>query len=181
MSNNQKIFEDLGNEIGRIVVKAVKYAFEIQGHDLTGALKKSIEYNVQAETDSAKIEVMLLNYGMVLNYGVRPERIPYTPNSGAKSSKYIDGLKMFAKLRFGVDDKKALSIAFAIAKKHKKFGMPIDKTKTGAIFNALEDVNDEITQLINDAMEEVFRIFFVKAFTNVEKKDSNNIKIDIKL
>lgn len=179
--NNKQIFEDLGHEIGRIVVQAVKYAFQIQGHDLTGSLINSIEYNVQAETDSAKIEVMLLNYGMVLNYGVRPEKIPFTPNSGAKGSKYIDGLKMFAKLRFGADDKKALSIAFAIAHKHKKFGMPIDKTKTGAIFNALEDVNDKISKLISDAMEEVFRIFFVSAFTNVEKKDSNNIKIDIKL
>ena len=181
MQKNQKIFEDLGHEIGKIVVAAVRNAFDIQGHNLTGALSKSIEYEVQAQTDAASIEFRLLNYGMVLNYGVAPERIPFTPNSGAKNSKYIDGLKMFAKLRFGANDKEALSIAFAIAHKHKKFGMPIDKTKTKAIFNALEDVNDKLVKMINDAMEEVFRIFFVSAFTDVEKKDSNNIKIELKL
>lgn len=179
---NLNIFEELGQKIGRIVTAAVKKAFALQGHKLTGELNNSISYQVEARTDGAKIEVMLLNYGMVLNYGVPPSRIPFSPNSGAKGSKYIDGLKMFAKLKFGADDKTALGIAFAIAHKHKKVGMPTaGKSKMGAVFNALEDVNDKVVELINDAMEEVFKIYFVSAFTDVAKKDSNNIKIEINL
>jgi hypothetical protein len=178
---NEQIFSDLGKRIGKIVQSAVRQAFALQGHDLTGALSKSIKYEVEAKTDSAKIEFMLLNYGMVLNYGVTPARIPFTSGSGAKGSKYIDGLKMFAKFRFGADEKTATRIAFAIAHKHKKYGMPIDKRKTKAIFNALESVDDKLKQMINDAMEQVCTLLFVSAFTDVAKKDSNNIKIEINL
>jgi hypothetical protein len=178
---NQQIFSDLGKRIGKIVQSAVRQAWKMQGHDLTGALSKSLDYEIEAKTDSAKIEFMLLNYGMVLNYGVTPERIPFTEGSGAKGSKYIDGLKLFAKLRFKADDETALRIAFAIARKHKKHGMPIDKSKTKAIFNALDSVDDKLKQMINDAMEQVCTLLFVSAFTDVAKKGSNNIKIEINL
>lgn len=95
----------------------------LQGHTLTGKLENSIEAQVVQQVDIV-ITLFAESYGIPLNNGVKPSRIPYSQGSGRKTSEYIKGLQMFAKKRMRVSDKEALSIAFAIAKKHKKEGMP---------------------------------------------------------
>jgi hypothetical protein len=176
MTNTENIYEQLGRDIGEVVKDAVKEAFRIQGRSLTGALINSIDYNVTSTIDSTKIEFSLLEYGMILNYGVTPDRIPYSRGSGAKGSKYIDGLKAYAKLRFSVNDKTALQIAFAIANKHKKYGMPLDG-KTGAVNEGIENSMKEVNQLIDDAFSELIRIIFVEPFAEIQKKGSDSLKI----
>jgi hypothetical protein len=176
MSAEQNIYENLANDIGEVVSAAVKEALRQQGRSLTGRLLNSIDYNVKATINSAFIEFTLLDYGMILNYGVPPSRIPYSEGSGAKGSKYIDGLKAYAKLRFHVNDKTALSIAFAIARKHKKFGMPLDR-KTGWIEKGIKESNDEVVELINDALSKLIQVMFVGAFVEVKKKGSDSLKI----
>ena len=176
MTDTQDIYQRLGEQVGEVVKKAVKQAFIMQGRTLTGALVNSIDYSVNATVTSAYIEFTLLDYGMILNYGVPANRIPYSPGSGAKSSKYIDGLKMYAKLRFNANDKEAERIAFAIARKHKKFGMPLDK-KTGAVEKGLEDSKDEVEELINEALTQVINVMFLSSFAEVKKKNSDSLKI----
>lgn len=176
MTDNQDIYQKLGEQVGEVVKKAVKQAFIMQGRSLTGTLVNSIDYSVNATVNSAFVEFTLLDYGMILNYGVTADRIPYSPGSGAKSSKYIDGLKMYAKLRFNVDDKEALGIAFAIARKHKKFGMPLDG-KIGAVQNGLDDSKEEVEKLINEALTEVINVLFLSGFAEVKKKNSDSLKI----
>jgi hypothetical protein len=176
MTDTQDIYQRLGEQVGEVVKKAVKQAFIMQGRSLTGALVNSIDYSVNATVNSAFIEFTLLDYGMILNYGVPANRIPYSPGSGAKSSKYIDGLKMYAKLRFNANDKEAERIAFAIARKHKKFGMPLDK-KIGAVQNGLDDSKDEVEKLINEALTEVINVLFLGSFADVKKKNSDSLKI----
>ena len=136
----------------------------------------SIDYSVNATVNSAFIEFTLLDYGMILNYGVPANRIPYSPGSGAKSSKYIDGLKLYAKLRFNANDKEAERIAFAIARKHKKFGMPLDG-KIGAVQNGLDDSKQEVEELINEALTQVINVLFLGSFAEVKKKNSDSLKI----
>ncbi len=176
MTDTQDIYQRLGEEVGEVVKKAVKQAFIMQGRSLTGALVNSIDYSVNATVTSAYIEFTLLDYGMILNYGVPANRIPYSPGSGAKSSKYIDGLKMYAKLRFNANDKEAERIAFAIARKHKKFGMPLDK-KTGAVEKGLEESKEEVEELINEALTQVINVLFLSSFAEVKKKNSDSLKI----
>jgi hypothetical protein len=176
MSKEQQIYQKLGEDIGKVVTEAVKKAFILQGRKLTGTLINSIDYNVKATVNSAYIEVTLLDYGMILNYGVTPDRIPFSPGSGAKSSKYIDGLKAYAKLRFSVNDKEAERIAFAIAYKQKKRGMPLDG-KIGAVDNAIKDSSDEVQALISDALENLISLLFVSAFVDVKKKGSDSLQI----
>jgi hypothetical protein len=176
MSAEENIYQRLGNSIGEVVKAAVKEALRQQRKPLTGRLLNSIDYSVNATVNSAFIEFTLLDYGMILNYGVPANRIPYTQGSGAKGSKYIDGLKAYAKLRFNVNDKTALSIAFAIARKHKKFGMPLDG-KTGWIQNGIEESRDEVQELINDALSKLIQVIFVGAFVDVKKKGSDSLKI----
>jgi len=176
MTDTQDIYQRLGEQVGEVVKKAVKQAFILQGRTLTGALVNSIDYSVNATVTSAFIEFTLLDYGMILNYGVPANRIPYSPGSGAKSSKYIDGLKMYAKLRFNANDKEAERIAFAIARKHKKFGMPLDK-KTGAVEKGLEESKDEVEALISEALTQVINVMFLSSFAEVKKKNSDSLKV----
>jgi hypothetical protein len=176
MTDRQDIYQKLGESVGMVVTEAVKKAFILQGRKLTGALVNSIDYNVKASINSAYIEFTLLDYGMILNYGVPPNRIPFSPGSGAKSSKYIDGLKMYAKLRFSVNDKEAERIAFAIAYKQKKRGMPLDG-KTGAVEQGIKESSDEVQALISDALEALISLLFVGAFADVKKQGADSLKI----
>jgi hypothetical protein len=176
MTDTQDIYQRLGEQVGEVVKKAVKQAFIMQGRTLTGALVNSIDYSVNATVTSAFIEFTLLDYGMILNYGVPANRIPFSPGSGAKSSKYIDGLKMYAKLRFNANDKEAERIAFAIAHKHKKFGMPLDK-KTGAVEQGIKESSDEVEALISEALTQVINVMFLSSFAEVKKKNSDSLKI----
>lgn len=180
--------ELLGEEVGKIVAQAVKESFAMQGHKLTGELEKSIEFKVNNQRESINIDFLLFDYGMVQNYGVTADRIPFNPGSGAKTSKYIDGLKNFAKLRFGVDDKKAKSIAFAIAYKHKQQGMPTSASKKyskngkriGAIFDALKESDDKVMELINAAYSEYITQNIINVITEVKNTNSDNVKFYIK-
>jgi hypothetical protein len=183
-----EIFKQLGDDVGKIIVEAVKKAFIMQGHKMTGALNESIEYKAAAQINSVSLEFLMLDYGMIQNFGVTPERIPFNSGSGNKTSKYIDGLKRFAKIKLGKNDKEAERIAFAIAYKQKQEGMPTkgsykySKTgkRTGAVLDALRDSEDEVTKLINLALEEYIFKNFVDVITTVNKKDSENIKFYIK-
>jgi len=165
-------FEELAIQIGEVVKRAVILSYTMQGHKLTGGLINSIEYQVRAQVTSAEIDFLMFDYGVILDRGVSAANIPYSPGSGAKSSKYIDGLKQYARLRMGAaTEKEAERIAFAIARKHKSEGMPTkasfvySKTgkRTGAIDAALEDANPEVIRLINMAMEEYISAYFVTA------------------
>ena len=94
---------------------------EQQGHRDTGKLIDSIEYEILTDTDTIKIVFTYLYYGDIVETGVKPANIPFGGSTGAKTSKYIEALKNWAK-RKGF--KKPLSAAFAIANKHKMEGMP---------------------------------------------------------
>jgi hypothetical protein len=83
---------------------------------------------------------------------------------------------MYAKLRFNANDKEAERIAFAIARKHKKFGMPLDG-KTGAVEKGIKESSDEVEALISEALTKVINVMFLSSFAEVKKKNSNSLKI----
>jgi len=118
---------------------------------------KSFETRIkEVSEDVARIEFLMLNYGLSLQYGIKPANIPFTPVPpfrGGKS-KYIEGLIRWAKLKFGADKQRAKSIAFAIANKHKKEGYPLTK-KIGFITNVLEADKEKINNIIEDYFEAV--------------------------
>lgn len=114
-----QVLDKIKNDLVQNTVKNIR----LQGHTMTGRLEKSIEVQVVQKVDIF-INLLAESYGIPLNTGVKPSRIPFSKGSGAKTSEYIKGLQRFAKIRMRASDKEALSIAFAIAKKHKKEGMP---------------------------------------------------------
>jgi hypothetical protein len=140
-----------------------------QRHRLTGALEKSFEAEIKQTTDKTIINFFMFNYGVYLNDGIPPERIPYKPPPPVRGgkSKYIQGLIRWAKLKFRITDRKAKNAAFAIARKHKKFGYPL--TAKGFINIALLKEADEIEKYISLWIEEILNDLindFIKSLAN---------------
>lgn len=125
---------------------------------MTGDLVESIESRILSTIEGRKIEIWLNNYGIALDQGVPPDKIPFTEPSGRGGrSKYIEGLQRFAQLKLGVtDNRKSLGIAFAIARKHKKVGMPV-KGPTQFIQKTLDATEDDIIRFAEDWAEAVFQ------------------------
>jgi hypothetical protein len=152
--------QKLADDIAQMAIDAVANEWKAQGHNLTGAAIKNMETVIRMETDKIIIEGFVPEYMAINNKGVLATKIPYYPGSGRKESEYIKGLMKYAKQRFGASDKEAKSIAFAIASKHKKEGMPTIKSqkhsktgkRTGFIEQALEKKEAEMADLINRAI-----------------------------
>lgn len=144
--------KQLAEAIAPIVVRVLQEEYALQGHTLTGKLAQSISINAKENATGAVLEVLMLEYGVYLSRGVPASKIPYSPGSGARSSKYIAGLTAYAQQRFSVGQKEATRIAFAIARKHKEDGMPTKASfafsrngrRTGAIEMAFQDALPEL-------------------------------------
>lgn len=131
-------------KVNHEIAEDVKKMLRLQGHYLTGELERSFEELILTAENHISLIATSKKYGEYLEDGVPANKIPYNPGSGAKSSKYISALQQYVKLRMGIsEDKKALSIAFAIAKKHKAEGMgtkkSIEHSSTGKRIEAIKD------------------------------------------
>jgi hypothetical protein len=148
---------DLLQRLADVLIKEMQMQLKIANHIMTGALSDSIESRILSTIEGRKIEIWIEQYGIALDQGVPPDRIPFTEPSGRGGrSKYIEGLQRFAQLKLGVsDNRESLSIAFAIARKHKKVGMPV-KGPTKFIQKTLDATEDEIQKFVEEWSEAVF-------------------------
>ncbi len=112
-------------DIGDMVVDALIDEFVQQGHNNTGDFVRSIVREVEDFGRLISIDFYFNKYGIYQDKGVKPANIPYSYRSGAGSSKYIQALiKWVTQRGIVTNQKQAQSMAFAIARKHKKEGMP---------------------------------------------------------
>lgn len=112
-------------QLGDVIVNDLKKELKEQGHYLIGGIERSLSYKVKNLGNKIELDIVTdKQYAPYLEHGVKSNKIPYSAGSGAKSSKYIDGLTNYSMLRFGLDKKEAKKVAFKIAKRHKKEGMP---------------------------------------------------------
>jgi hypothetical protein len=152
--------QKLADDISVLAITVVANEWRAQGHELSGSAVKQMETLVRMEINTLVIEGLVPNYMAINNSGVTAARIPYTPNSGRPPSKYISGLIDYVKRRMGKSDKEAKGIAFAIASKHKKEGMPTKGSvrfsttgkRTGFIEQALDKNSPKFIELIENAI-----------------------------
>jgi hypothetical protein len=152
--------QKLADDISILAITVVANEWRAQGHELSGSAVKQMETVITEEINAIVIEGLVPDYMAINNSGVTAARIPYTPNSGRPPSKYISGLIDYVKRRMGKSDKEAKGIAFAIASKHKKEGMPtktsarFSKTgkRTGFIEQALDKNSAKFVELIENAI-----------------------------
>jgi hypothetical protein len=153
--------QKLADEISVLAISVVANEWRLQGHELTGSAVKQMETMVRMEINTLIIEGFVPDYMAINNQGVPANRIPYYPGSGRKTSKYIDGLIDYVQRRMGKSEKEAKGIAFAIASKHKKEGMPTKNSvikhsktgrRTGFIEIALDKNSQKFVELIENAI-----------------------------
>jgi hypothetical protein len=120
---------------------------------------REIEYKVKQETNRIILSGYMYPYGSIIAAGVRPSKIPFGGRGGGGTSAYIEALKMYVKNRMGIaDEKKSLSIAFAIAKTQKEEGMPTMNsykyTSSGKrldwIQESFKNSEDKITEAVSN-------------------------------
>lgn len=159
---------ELLNNLAEVLKEEMRQQLKIANHIMTGDLVSSIESRILSTIEGRKIEIWLNDYGIALDQGVPADRIPFTEPSGRGGrSKYIEGLQRFAQLKLGVtDNRKSLGIAFAIARKHKKVGMPV-KGPTQFIQKTLDATEDEITRFAEEWAEAIFEAQIEKIIENI--------------
>ena len=167
---------ELAHKISELAIQAIAMEWKAQGHNLTGKAIDEIETVIKININNMTIQGFVLDYMAINNQGVPSDRIPYTPNSGKKESEYIKGLIKYAKMRMGASDKQAKSIAFAIASKHKQEGMPTKNSvikysktgrRTGFIEIALDKIQPQLLQLINDAVKETITFTVMSYYKSI--------------
>lgn len=158
--------------IARTAKEAVVIEWRRQGHELTGKAANTIEYEVEQKAGATNIRFYIQDYMANINQGIPANRIPYSPGSGAKFSKFIAGLTRYAKMRFGANQKDAEEAAHRIARSALKTGLPGPGSKrfsstgrrTGFIEQGLESEEDKLAALIERAVEETFRTLIESFF-----------------
>lgn len=151
-------------EAATVINDEIKTSFAQQGHTLTGAWENSI----YAEANGDEVVGLAKTYGLIVDYGVTADRIPYDGNGGNGGnggvSKYIQGLYNFWKLRKpGLTDKEALSLAFATAKVQKKEGMSTwasrdyseNKKRQKFIEDAIINTEEQVTGMVFGGMVDI--------------------------
>ena len=158
--------QKLADDISTLAISVVATEWRAQGHELTGSAVKQMETMIRFEINTLVIEGLVPDYMAINNQGVPANKIPYYPGSGNKTSKYISGLIDYAKKRMGKSDKEAKSVAFAIASKHKREGMPtkgsVRFSTTGKRTGFIEQALDKNSQKFIDLIEASIR-FSVEA------------------
>lgn len=116
----------LADILGQFLVLKLGKELADQGHRLTGSLIESLEYKVREKTAGVVVEFFVNEYGVYLNNGIPASRIPYTPGGKRRggTSQYIQALIRYVERRMGLRGKEATGVAFAIARAHKREGMP---------------------------------------------------------
>ena len=157
--------QKLADEISVLAISVVANEWRLQGHELTGSAVKQMETFVRMEINTLIIEGFVPDYMAINNSGVTAARIPYTPNSGRPPSKYISGLIDYVKRRMGKSEKESKGIAFAIASKHKKEGMP---TKTSAKYSKTGKRTGFIEQALDKNSQKFIELIEVSVAATVE-------------
>ena len=121
------LFRTNFDHIGEVLTGHMVSEIESQGHRATGKLIESIDRQTQKVLDGIDTAISYLDYGGIVNSGVRANRIPFGGNrGGGGTSKFITALMEWVRFKgiAGGLDKNIKSATFAIAKKMKKEGSP---------------------------------------------------------
>ena len=171
------IFEALTDAMEHLQGKLKKELRE-QGHYLTGALHNSIDYKVTRRGQTVVIaEMYSLDYGLIMEVGVKPNKIPYGGRGGGASggtSKYIQGLVTFFQKR-GLDERGALSAAFATANVQKREGMP---TNGSFAFSANGRRTGFVSETLENHLEIVGKILAEKTGYTLQINFNENLLVE---
>ncbi len=165
---SEKKLEQIVVDVMALLQLGIRNTADDQGHRLTGKLQKSTVFDVVKTADGYKGSMYMEEYGTYVEFGVKAERIPYGgKRTGAKTSKYIQGLITYWKRR-GLSERDSKDAAFATARKHKREGMPTRASsrfsrtgeRTGFISKSIKEATPDIITLIQQRYGLVLQLQF---------------------
>jgi len=142
------------SKIESVILGVLAEEWASNGHKLTNRLIDNTDIVFESKKIGASIKVLMFQYGVAMNKGVKASKIPYNPRKRGQgkggTSLYIQGLMDYVARRMGKSkgSKENKSIAFAIAASHKKKGMPLRTRGQGTGW--LDDSADKLTKDISD-------------------------------
>lgn len=131
-TNLIQLGKDLRNnldDLGYFLKVELQKQLKGSGHEATGKLSKSIEYEVQEYSKGLELVVSYLRYGIFVNDGVAASRVPFGKKTGAKFSLYIQGLIEWVKVKRLAQGVQAVGLAFGIARKQSKVGISTPESR----------------------------------------------------
>lgn len=169
------MYAKLGHILGDYLVQRLGRELRDQGHSLTGDLIQSLEYKVRENATGVGIDFLANQYGEYLNTGVPASRIPYKPGGPKRggTSKYIQALIRYVERRMGLRGKEATGVAFAIARRHSREGMPTrasyrfskNSRRTGWVDVVIENETEKIEQTVTEFVGRELEALFFKFVT----------------
>lgn len=127
--------------LGANLKKNLRKELRDQGHYLTGKLDASVDEKYSDGTDHVGLTIEALDYIDQVNEGIPGNQID------VNDLNYIGGLTEYVKKRFGIsNDRRATRIAFQIAAKHRREGMP---TRNSYQFSATGERTEAIETSYN--------------------------------
>ena len=164
-------------ELEDLIVTGLTTELKEQGHIMTGRLAKSIRIKTRIFLNGFEMEGSFFRYGAIIDRGTKANRIPFGGTTGKKTSKYIQGLVEFVKKRrIETNQKKALGVAFAIAKTQKKEGMPTKGSfafsKNGRRIDWIDFGFEQINERIFNKLGDIFGKSFEGSIDNIIKRQN---------
>lgn len=171
----ERALRDAVEKAGNVMKQELIRAFKAQGHNNTGKAVKSIEEQILQSGDKVLVNILMNDYVNIVDTGVKASRIPYSPGSGRRRSKYIQALiKYFRSKGLGNESKSA---AFATARKHKREGMPTRASRrfsqtgkrTGFLQVSASRSEERMQGEVTQFMEDVYTKTIVEIGRNAQK------------
>lgn len=151
----EEALEAAGANLLEFSVKVLHKELRDQGHVLTGSLLRTTSAVLRRTRGGYSGEVRMNDYFAYLERRLPPERVPYSPGSGARRSKVVDALIRYWRLR-GLPPDEAKSASFATLNKWKREGRPTRASfrfsKNGRRTGFLERSIEEITARADDVL-----------------------------
>lgn len=167
--------DDIFRLVSKIMLtlqEEMKSQIEAQGHRLTGKLINSVGFEVKRTAGGYRGELYLEDYGLILDSGVKANRIPFGRSTGRKVSKYIQGLIDYFKKR-GLPDREATGAAFATARVQSREGMP---TRASFRFSKTGERTGFISRTVQNKEETIYAIFERQSAEIIELRFTEGVR-----
>jgi len=149
-----------------------------QGHNLTGDLIRSIDYELVGQNRRILANMIMNDYYVYLEKGVEPGRVPWSGPGGGGTSKYIQALIRFWRLK-GLGQQEAKRAAFATANKHKAQGIPVRsgrgvkgsrEDRLGFVEKTLDGKESEIADIIETQFGEDLDFILTDMLNDIQEE-----------
>lgn len=157
-------------EVMELLRESLRKEQAAQGHNLTGKLSDSLEFEISEDGSSIVGRMFAEDYSSYVEFGVRADRVPFSGRGGGGTSLYIQGLISFWEEK-GLSGREAIGAAFATAHVHAREGIPSRGSyafsstgeRTGFISTTIEENLEPIGKLIENKYGAILELNFAKS------------------